>query len=209
MSDLVERMTAYTLLDGPCYCGSTKGHVGWLECVLNRPETIQPSVAEDIPRCGHVDCGMSLLAVPSGGCGDPDRACPIHTEWPHGIDQSLLPPEHQWIPYVPHPQPQDDSTSDPISAVRERDIDRLLLDHAGISRQAALTWLRCNVYNDAAKHRRWNAEGMPEDTPAQRVYKQLAFAQLFFQEAEDEEAHDLLCDAVLDEFHKRYGDELR
>jgi hypothetical protein len=55
---------------------------------------------EEIPRCPHEHCGIILLAVPDGGCDEPGFDCPVTTTWPHGIDQSGLPPESRWIRYA-------------------------------------------------------------------------------------------------------------
>lgn len=94
---------------------------------------------------------------------------------------------------------------------RERDIERM----QGRLKRWQLSSTRKNaerhldaIYADEIKHRRWNWEGMPENTPAQRVYKGLSALQLAFQENDDEASHDLLCDDVLDTFHKRHRSEL-
>lgn len=94
---------------------------------------------------------------------------------------------------------------------RERDVERMREQ----LKENGLTHTRENaerhvdeIYADAPRHRRWNWQGMPESTPAQRVYKGLIALQLTYQEDDDEAAHDVLCDNVLDPFHKIYGAEL-
>lgn len=47
---------------------------------------------------------------------------------------------------------------------------------------------------------RANVAAMSEATAYQRVYKRLLSVQVDLQDAGDEEAHDVLCDHVLDPF---------
>lgn len=94
------------------------------------------------------------------------------------------------------------------AGIRERDIERALAQFPHLDRELAEHWLEVSIYAHPDRHRRWNAEGMPGDTPAQRVYKALILVQLRFQEDGDEAAHDLLCDHVLDAFRDRFGGEL-
>lgn len=39
-----ERMAAYAALEGSCYCGLAKGHVGWLVCVFGQEAADAPEI---------------------------------------------------------------------------------------------------------------------------------------------------------------------
>jgi hypothetical protein len=108
---------------------------------------------------------------------------------------------------------RDDLVAQRVAEQRERDVERmqeiLKARQELHTPEDALAALEAEVYSNPIAHRRWNWSGMPEDTPAQRVYKALTGVQLDFQEADDEPAHDLLCDSVLDDFHRKFEEGLR
>jgi hypothetical protein len=58
--------------------------------------------------------------------------------------------------------------------------------------------------DDGAAHRRRNADQVNDGTTWGRVYSRLLHLQLDFQEAGDEAAEELLCDAVLDPFYYKH-----
>lgn len=81
--------------------------VDLLENYLPVPEPCRPETIEEIPTCLNRKCGMALIVVPSGGCGNSLKldgwSCPVLSEWPHGIDQDALPITARMIEFTADP----------------------------------------------------------------------------------------------------------